>query len=90
MPARLYIHDVMAKQITLRAVPKELARRLAKLAETRGQSINTTVLQLLERATGIDERRERLARYTTWSTSDVAEFDEALALQRIIDRALWE
>ena len=80
----------MGKQITLRAVPKELARRLAKLAETRNQSINTTVLQLLERATGIDERRVRLARYTTWSSGDVADLDDALRLQRTIDRALWE
>lgn len=80
----------MTKQLTLRGVSKELARRLAKLAEAQGQSVNATALLLLERATGIDGRRERLARYTTWTADDVAELDEALAGQRTIDPKLWE
>ncbi len=80
----------MAKQITVRGVPKELSRRIAKLAEVRNQSINATVLQLLERATGIDGRRERLAQYTTWTADDVKELDEALALQRTVDESLWK
>ncbi|MBA3392648.1 MAG: hypothetical protein H0T89_08395 [Deltaproteobacteria bacterium] len=80
----------MAKQITVRGVPKELSRRLAKLAEVRNQSVNTTVLQLLERATGIDGRRERLAQYTTWTADDVKELDEAIALQRTVDDSLWK
>jgi hypothetical protein len=80
----------MAKQITLRNVPKELSRRLTKLAEMRQQSVNTTVLQVLERATGIDGRRDRLARYTTWTHEDAKEFDEALHAQRTIDRAMWD
>lgn len=80
----------MLKQITLRGVTKELARRLTRLAQSRDQSVNTTVLQLLERATGIDGRRERLARYTTWTDGDVEELQAALGLQRTIDRGLWE
>jgi hypothetical protein len=80
----------MAKQITLRNVSSELSRRLARLARERGQSLNATALQLLEHATGIEGRRERLARYTNWSADDVRELDEALRLQRTIDRQLWE
>lgn len=80
----------MAKQLTIRGVSKELSRRLAKLAEAQGQSVNATALHLLERATGIDGRRERLARYTTWTADDVAELDAATTLQRTIDRKLWE
>ena len=80
----------MASQITVRNVPKELAKRLAKLAESNGQSVNTTVLRLLERATGIDGRRARLARYTTWSEEDAEEFDQALKAQRTIDLKLWK
>ncbi len=79
----------MAKQITLRNVPKELSRRLAKLAELRNQSLNTTVLQVLEHATGINARRERLSRYTTWTHEDQRELDEGLRAQRTIDRELW-
>ena len=80
----------MSKQLTLRGVSKELARRLSRLAEARGESVNATALHLLERATGIDRRRERLARYTTWSAQDVAELHEAVASQRTIDPKLWE
>lgn len=80
----------MAKQLTVRGVPKELSRRIAQLAEARNQSVNTTVLQLLERATGIDGRRERLAQYTTWTPDDVKELAEALSLQRTVDDALWK
>ncbi len=39
--------------------------------------------------TGIDARRARIARYTTWTHTDVNDFDEALRRQRTIDRALW-
>ena len=80
----------MADQITVRNVPEELARRLAKLAEASGRSINATVLDLLERALGIDGRRARLERYTTWSRADAEDFDQALREQRTIDPTIWE
>lgn len=79
----------MGKQLTLRGVSKELARRLVKLAEQRGQSVNTTAIDLLERATGIDARRDRLARYTTASDAERNELDQAIALQRTIDLDDW-
>jgi hypothetical protein len=34
----------------------------------------------------VTERRKRLARYTTWTPDDLAEFNDALAAQRTIDR----
>ncbi|HEX7840662.1 MAG TPA: hypothetical protein VF469_24460 [Kofleriaceae bacterium] len=80
----------MANQITVRNVSEELARRLAKLADASGRSINATVLALLERATGLDGRRARLERYTTWSKADVEDFERSLRAQRTIDRGLWE
>lgn len=80
----------MASQITVRNVSKELARRLAKLAEASGRSVNATVLELLERATSLEGRRVRLERYTTWSKEDVEDFERSLRAQRTIDRELWE
>jgi plasmid stability protein len=80
----------MADQITVRNVPEELARRLARLAEASGRSINATVLDLLERALGIDGRRARLERYTTWSRADAEDFEQALREQRTIDPTIWE
>jgi len=79
----------MAKQLTIRGVPDEVGRRLARLSRERGQSVNTTTLRILEDAVGIDARRQRLQRYATWSPADLAEFGEALAGQHVIDDALW-
>jgi len=47
------------------------------------------VLGILEAAVGVDERRHRLARYATWTPEDIAEFNEALAAQRLVDDPLW-
>ena len=81
----------MAKQITLRNVEPELARRLQRAARDSGTSVNAKVIQILEQAVGIDvdARRARLKRYTTWTPSDLREFEESLAAQRIIDAKLW-
>lgn len=78
------------KQITVRHPSPELARRLKALAEGRGESLNTTILHLLEEAVGIEERRERLLRWATWTEGDAAEFEESLKTQRVVDAELWE
>lgn len=79
----------MAKQLTIRGVSEEIGKRLEDLSRNRGQSVNATVLEILEAAVGIDERRRRLARYATWTPEDLAEFNEALAAQRMTDDPLW-
>ncbi|HEX4496238.1 MAG TPA: hypothetical protein VIE43_11275 [Thermoanaerobaculia bacterium] len=79
----------MAKQLTIRGVSEEVGQRLEHLSRARGKSVNTVVLEILERAVGVNERRTRLARYTTWTPDDLAEFNEALAAQRTIDDPLW-
>ena len=80
----------MTGRITVRNVSRKLARRLAKLAQARGCSVNAIVLELLERATRLDARRSRLERYATWSKEDVENFERSLRVQRTIDRQLWE
>jgi predicted transcriptional regulator len=79
----------MSKQLTIRGVSDELGRRLARLSRGSGRSINATALQLLERGLGLDTRRRHLERYATWTDADVAEFDRALADQRVLDDELW-
>jgi hypothetical protein len=78
------------KQITIRNPSPELARKLREISEARGESLNATVLRLLDEAVGHVERRERLRRYATWTPEDVAELDETLAAQRIIDDEMWQ
>jgi len=79
----------MPKQLTIRQVPDNLARRLARVSREQGKSVNSTVLQILEQALGVNERRERLARYATWTQEDLDDFGKALAGQRVIDDSLW-
>ena len=84
------MHDVMSgKQITIRNVTPEIAERLKALAESRGESVNSTVLHILGQALGFDERMERLKRHATWEEADRRQFDEALREQRTIDDKLW-
>ena len=74
-----------ATQITLRNVDPELSRRLRAVSAERGESLNSTVLRLLQDAVGLDARRDRLRRYVTWTADDLSEFTEALRAQRVVD-----
>ena len=78
------------KQITLRNPSPELTRRLRALSQARGESLNTTILRLLQEAVGIDERRQHLARYNTWSAEELDEFLSFHRAQRTIDAEMWE
>lgn len=89
MTAQMYCLAVMPKHITIRGASAELGRRLQRLSRERGESMNATVLRLLESAVGIDERRDALERYMTWTPEDLAEFEEALRAQRTVDERLW-
>jgi hypothetical protein len=99
MTSQKYFYDVMAKkntkssaikQITLRGPRAELARRLKEISIERGESLNQTVLSLLEHAVGLDDRSARLHRYMTAEKSETAELDAAIAAQRTIDPRDWQ
>lgn len=79
----------MSKQLTIRGVPDETSRRLEALSRERRQSVNFTVLEILDDALQVDRRRRRLERYATWTADDLREFESALAAQRTIDDDLW-
>jgi plasmid stability protein len=79
----------MAKQLTIRRVPDEVASRLERLSQSRGCSVNATVVGILVSAVNFEERRERLARYATWTEDDLAEFMNGLSAQRVVDDPLW-
>ena len=55
-----------SSQLTLRNVDPALSRRLRAISTERGESLNRTVLQLLQDAVGLNERYERLRRYATF------------------------
>lgn len=51
--------------------------------------MNSTVLEILQEAVGVQERRARLQRMATWTDQDLVDFEEALEAQRVIDEELW-
>ena len=80
----------MAKQITIRNVSPELSVRLKAYADASHTSLNSAILQLLEKAVGVDDRRQRLKdRYSTWTEADFQEFQQGLEAQRTVDDAIW-
>lgn len=79
----------MAKQMTIRGLPDEVARRLTQLSRDQGRSVNAFVVDILKRAVDVRERRTRLERYVTWTEQDLAHFNAVLAAQRVIDEELW-
>ena len=78
----------MAGKLTIRGVPEEVVQRLENLSRARGQSVNAIVLEILGAAVGVDERRRNLTHYATWNPEDLAEFSQALAVQRQIEPVL--
>ncbi len=80
----------MSKQLTIRGVPDEVSERLERLSRARGKSVNATVLEILASSVAAEPRRWRLERLATWSEADGAEFDAALAQQRVVDDELWK
>jgi hypothetical protein len=89
---------VSMKAITLRSVPPRVAKAIRREAARKGQSINKTVISLLEGRTTVKEKkkgrkilhRELDILAGSWSKKEAAEFDRALAMQRTIDPDLWK
>ena len=79
----------MPRQLTVRNVPDEVGKRLGRMSRDRGESLNATLVGILTESVGVDARKARLAKYSTWNTEDAAAFDQALASQRVIDAGLW-
>ena len=88
------------KTVTLRNLPRELAREVGRRARERGLSLNRTVVELLAEHLGTAGRSKRtnvraedphLVRLSgSWSADEGRAFDETLARQREIDPDLWK
>lgn len=85
--------DRPLRYLTVRDVPKELARALEVERKRGGESLNRTVLRLLARALGVGARERRsngLARHAGgWTEDDLGRFEDATASTREIDAELW-
>lgn len=82
-------------QLTLRSIRARLRAALEQEAGRRGQSLNKTVLALLEERLGlanevaVAEHHDLDELAGTWSKADGARFEDALEVQRQVDPKLW-
>lgn len=84
----------LARHLTVRNVPPELAEALRQEKARRGKSLNQVVLDLLSQGLGVGVGRRRsngLARLAgAWRQEDLEEFEAAVAIAEQIDEELWE
>ena len=80
----------MSSHLSVRKVPPRVAKRLKALARETGESINTTVLRIIEHGLGLNDRRAELERLQTWTDEDLREFEEVLKDLRRVDEDLWK
>lgn len=83
------------KAITLRNIPKELAKELERKARIERKSLNRVVLELLSRACGVRNAERRVngdfeAIFGAWTDEEADAFDAVLREQRRIDPELWK
>ena len=84
------------KTITLRRIPRDLARVIEKRAREKGLSLAKTVLDLCEEGAGIRRSAQPVVHHDldalagTWTQEEAATFEAALRDQRKIDPELWE
>ena len=64
----------MPRQLTICNVPDEVGKRLDRMSRDRSESLNTTLVGILTECVGVDARKARLERYSTWNTEDAAAY----------------
>ena len=80
------------KQITVRNIPVAVSARLRSLAAQTGLSLNQTVIQLLETATGGKpevRKRDLSAIAGEWSDREADHFDRAMVPFESVDEEVW-
>lgn len=78
------------RQITIRNISDEIADKLRALKADRKISINSLILEILNKTLGVSDRKKRLARYATWSSQDAKDFQNFLQEHRKIDKEHWQ
>lgn len=85
------------KAVTLRQIPRELARAIERRARTTRTSVNKTVIGLLEEATGLASKPGTPPRHHdldafagSWTEEEATAFDRTLRAQREIDPDVWK
>jgi len=77
--------------LTIRSLPREVAKALEREKRRRGASLNQTVIDLLSQGLGVGASRSNgLARLAgTWTDEGYRRFSEAIAPLEQVDDELW-
>ena len=81
--------------ITVRNLPREVARAVQEKAKKEGISLNKAVVGLLEEATGARPGKRQVIHddldrfFGTWTKEEADQFEESLRDQRQIDPEMW-
>jgi hypothetical protein len=84
------------KTITLRRIPRDLARFIEKRARASGQSLARTVIELCAEGAGLRKPEEPVLHHDldalagTWTEEEASVFETALREQRKIDAEPWK
>ena len=84
------------KTITLRRIPRDLARIIEERARARGLSLAKTVLELCAEGLGMRRTAQPVVHHDldalagTWTREEGEAFEASLKAQRKIDPELWE
>ncbi len=84
----------MIHQMTLRQVPDGVAKGLKFRARKSGQSLNRTIIALIEEALGIKhtgKSKRDLSKFAgQWSAKELAEFKHNTRLFEQLDKEIWK
>ncbi len=85
------------KALTLRKIPREVARKIQERARAERISATKAVLRILEEALGLARKRPAPVEnhdfdflFGTWTKKQADEFDAALREMRKVDPKDWE
>ena len=82
--------------ITVRNLPAAVAKAVREKARKEKLSLNKAIVRLLEEATGVARRKERVFHHDldhlagTWSEEEYQQFMAAVREQRQIDPEMWK
>jgi len=89
---------IVMKQLTIRGFSEELARRIRRLAQREGISLNRAALRLMRRGAGLEDStgQQNVVGSTlddligTWSDEEASEFMESVEDFGQIDESMWK
>ena len=78
------------KSLTIHNIPSEVADALERESERSHAPLDETVISLLRRALGAQEKRNGLAKLAgTWTAEEHSRFEAAIAVNEQVDEELW-